>query len=135
MPDSAWSLMLLCGALLALAVAGAIALRRLRARLDAAMRTIAGLQRQRDLDAQGISGLTLGAVGLDRRVARLEGRERVLAERQETYELQRADEQPYAQAIRLVQQGASAARLVQELELSESEADLIVRLHGSRDIA
>lgn len=93
------------------------------------------LQQQLELARQSIRGLTTGAVGVDRRVGKLEARERLLSERQETYEIQQADEQPYGHAIRLVQQGAGVGRLVQELELSESEADLIVRLHGERDSA
>ena len=91
--------------------------------------------RQLELVRQSISGLTAGAVGMDRRMMRLEDREKVLAERQETYENQQADEQPYGQAIRLVHQGAGVNRLVDELELSESEADLLVRLHGQRNTA
>lgn len=93
------------------------------------------LDRQLELLRQSISGLTAGAVGMDRRMQRLEVRERALSERQETYEIQQADDQPYGQAIRLVQQGASANRLVDELDLSESEAELIVRMHGRRDSA
>jgi hypothetical protein len=95
----------------------------------------AQLQLELDLVRQSISGLTAGAVGVDRRMQRLEAREKVLSERQETYEIQQSDEQPYGHAIRLVQQGAEVSRLVDELELSESEAELIVRLHGQRNSA
>lgn len=95
----------------------------------------AQLQRELELVRQSISGLTAGTVGMDRRMRRLEAREKVLSERQETYEIQQADEQPYGHAIRLVQQGAAVSRLVDELELSESEAELIVRLHGQRNSA
>lgn len=91
--------------------------------------------RELELVRQSISGLTAGTVGMDRRMKRLETRERALSERQETYENQQADDQPYGQAIRLVQQGAAVGRLVDELGLSESEAELIVRLHGERDTA
>ncbi|HPE81657.1 MAG: DUF2802 domain-containing protein [Chromatiaceae bacterium] len=112
-------------------VAVAILNRRLRDARD----QNSELQQQIDLVRQSISGLTAGAVGVDRRMRQLAAREKVLSERQETYEIQQADEQPYGHAIRLVQQGAGAHRLVQELELSESEAELIVRLHGQRDTA
>jgi hypothetical protein len=95
----------------------------------------AQLQVELDLVRQSISGLTAGAVGVDRRMQRLEAREKVLSERQETYEIQQSDEQPYGHAIRLVQQGAEVSRLVDELQLSESEAELIVRLHGQRNSA
>ena len=112
-------------------VAVAILNRRLRDALD----QNSELQQQIDLVRQSISGLTAGAVGVDRRMRQLAAREKVLSQRQETYEIQQGDEQPYGHAIRLVQQGAGAHRLVQELELSESEAELIVRLHGQRDTA
>ena len=123
----------LTGAVLAMAPWVAIATlnRRLRDALD----QNSELQQQIDLVRQSISGLTAGAVGVDRRMRQLAAREKVLSQRQETYEIQQGDEQPYGHAIRLVQQGAGAHRLVQELELSESEAELIVRLHGQRDTA
>ena len=93
------------------------------------------LRQELELVRQSISGLTAGAVGVDRRMRQLEVREKVLSERQETYEIQQSDDQPYGHAIRLVQQGAGVRRLVDELDLSESEAQLIVRLHGQRDSA
>ncbi|MGB5497056.1 MAG: DUF2802 domain-containing protein [Sedimenticolaceae bacterium] len=92
-------------------------------------------QQQMMLVSQSISGLTAGAVGMDRRMRRLQAREKVLTERQETYDIQQADDQPYSHAIRLVQQGAATSRLIEELGLSESEADLILRLHGRRETA
>jgi len=104
-------------------------------RLHAEQARSAELQRELELVRQSISGLTAGAVGMDRRMLRLETREKLLSERQETYEIQQSDEQPYGHAIRLVQQGAAVSRLVDELELSESEAELIVRLHGQRNSA
>jgi hypothetical protein len=121
-------------AALGVVLAGVSAWRNRRA-LDAARAETAVLQRELQLLQQSVSALTAGALGLDRRLDHLAAREQVLAERQETYEIQQAGEQPYSHAIRLVQQGAGVNRLVQELELSESEASLIVRLHGERDSA
>ena len=109
--------------------------RRLARDLLRANERVRELEGQLELIRQSISGLTAGTVGMDRRMQRLEDREKALSERQETYEIQQADDQPYGQAIRLVQQGAGASRLVDELELSESEAELIVRMHGRRDSA
>lgn len=120
---------------LSLALAAGIGAVVAQRRLKHARQAADDLAEQLELVRQSISGLTAGALGMDRRMHKLEARERVLAERQETYEIQAADEQPYGHAIRLVQQGAHAGRLVQELELSESEADLIVRMHGQRDTA
>ncbi len=108
---------------------------RLAAELAALRERLEESERQQVLMQQSISGLTAGAVGMDRRMRRVEATEKWLSERQETMENQQAAEQPYHQAIRLVQQGATARRLVEELSLSESEADLLVRLHGLRDSA
>ena len=93
------------------------------------------LQQQLALQQQSITGLTAGAIGIDRRLRRTEATERMISDRQEIIENQQAAEQPYSHAIRLVQQGATAARLMEELGLSESEASLLVRLHGLRDSA
>ena len=121
--------------MLLLALGGWFSATRLGRRLMLAQAHVDELGQQLELIRQSISGLTAGAVGMDRRVHRLEQREKALSERQESFEIQQADEQPYGQAIRLVQQGAGVGRLVGELDLSESEADLIVRLHGHRDSA
>lgn len=109
--------------------------RRLRAEKARSEALEQSLERQFELVHQSISGLTAGAVGMDKRMQRLEAREKVLTERQETYEIQQVDDPPYGHAIRLVQQGAGIGRLVDELGLSESEAQLIARLHGQRDSA
>jgi len=127
--------MLLAAVALLLCLSAWIVLVGLSRRLNEARRHSAKLQQELQLVRQSISGLTAGTVGMDRRMRSLEDREKVLSERQETYENQQSDEQPYGHAIRLVQQGAGVGRLVDELELSESEADLIVRLHGRRDSA
>ncbi|MGB5465750.1 MAG: DUF2802 domain-containing protein [Sedimenticolaceae bacterium] len=116
-------------------VAACIGLAVLYRRLAEQTARVAQLQQQMTLVSQSISGLTAGAVGMDRRMRRLQAREKVLTERQETYDIQQADDQPYSHAIRLVQQGAATSRLIEELGLSESEADLILRLHGRRETA
>ncbi len=120
---------------LLLAVVAWVSAVRSSKRLQHSEARAADLQTQLELVRQSITGLTAGAVGMDRKLQQLAARERVLSERQETYENQQVDDQPYSHAIRLVQQGASVSRLVEELELSESEAELIVRLHGHRDSA
>ena len=136
MPDWDPSFLLAVAAFLLafVAWAGAAGInRRLSAEQRERRHRVEVLERQLELLQQSISGLTAGAVGVDRRMVRLEAREKALTERQETYENQQLDEQPYGQAIRLVHQGAGVHRLVDELDLSEGEAKLIVRLHGQRD--
>jgi hypothetical protein len=119
------------------ATVGMVAIGLLLLRLDRARRAdaerLARLEQRLELLRQSSGALIAGANGVDRRLRELKERLRALSERQENYELQQVDEQPYGQAIRLVRQGAGAGRLVDELDLSESEADLIVRLHGQRD--
>jgi hypothetical protein len=106
-----------------------------RRALHEQQRRLDELQQRLVLQQQSISGLTAGALGMDKRLRRTEASERLIIDRQEVIESQQAAEQPYSHAIRLVQQGASARRLMEELSLSESEADLLVRLHGLRDTA
>ncbi len=81
-----------------------------------------------------LRALCAGAVGVDKRVSRLEQHGRDLRHRQEDMECQR---QPgkhyYGEAIQMVRQGAGVERLIEELGLSHSEADLIVMLHGMRE--
>jgi len=94
-------------------------------------------KRLREVEAQvhslteNLNALCSGAVGVDQRVSNLERSGRDLAHRQESIESSQPD-RPYGEAIQMVQQGASASVLVQELGLSRSEADLVVMLHGSK---
>lgn len=80
---------------------------------------------------ENLNALCSGAVGVDQRVSNLERTGRDLAHRQESMESNQSD-RPYGEAIQMVQQGATANTLVQELGLSRSEADLVVMLHGSK---
>jgi len=82
------------------------------------------------LQAQSVHGLTSSAIGVDRRLKHIESRAQTLDERQDSIEHDHVDERPYDRAIRMAKQGAGVRRLVEELELSESEADLIARMHG-----
>ncbi len=122
--------LILATAALLIAIAALIGLLGTRRRLAQLQQQLDEYEQQIHFIQQSLSGLTAGAVGMDRRMVRLEAGERRLSERQETFENQQASERPYSHAIRLVRQGAGTARLVEELGLSESEADLIVRLHG-----
>lgn len=130
-----YPIVLLAAPVLLLAVTIWIVARKQDGKLIASEARNRELREQLELVCQSIGGLTAGAVGVDRRVHRLERLEKHLAERQENFENQQSDEQPYGQAIRLVQQGAGVNRLVSELEISPSEAELIVRLHGHRETA
>jgi hypothetical protein len=88
------------------------------------------LQRELELLKQTVSALCSSAVGVDRRVNRIERHSRDLAERQDNIESLHQPDPPYAEAIRMVKAGADAERLVRELGLSEGAADLILMIHG-----
>ncbi|OOZ37245.1 DUF2802 domain-containing protein [Solemya velesiana gill symbiont] len=82
--------------------------------------------------ASNLNALCSGAVGVDHRVARLERIGRDLEHRQESMETHQQTDRPYGQAIQMVHQGATVTRLIEELGLSRSEAELLVSLHGSK---
>jgi hypothetical protein len=97
---------------------------------------------RRDRDALGqelrqlqgiVSALVAGAAGADRRAERWEQRQSDLRQRLDDLEERQRASRPYDEAIRLVRQGATGQRLVQELGLSPGEADLLIRLHGHRE--
>jgi hypothetical protein len=54
--------------------------------------------------------------------------------RQENIETHQPGDRPYGEAIQMVHQGAAKSRLVEELGLSKSEAELLVTLHGGAKI-
>ena len=94
----------------------------------------ARLAKELDMLRHDFNAFCAGAVGVDKRVLRLEQSGRDLQHRQETIEQrQNTAQRPYGEAIYKVQKGADATRLVEEFGLSRSEADLIVMLHGMHD--
>lgn len=82
---------------------------------------------------QTVGALCSSAVGVDKRVNRLERQGRDLEERQENIEQHsQYGDPPYADAIRMVHEGAGPERLVEELGISRDAADLIIMMHGTR---
>ena len=81
---------------------------------------------------QTVGALCSSAVGVDRRVNRVERHGRDLEERQVNIESQKNNDPPYADAIRLVKEGADAEHLVKELGLNRGAADLIIMMHGMK---
>jgi len=132
---SEWIVFIVAFVALLLGAGALVVLRRHSLSRAELLERVGRLEQQLLLQQQSITGLTAGAIGMDRRVRRTEATERMISDRQEVIENQQAAEQPYSHAIRLVQQGATSARLMEELGLSESEATLLVRLHGLRDSA
>jgi hypothetical protein len=80
-----------------------------------------------------INVLCASAVGVDRRVIKLERSGRDLIHRQEHIESsQQPGDRPYGKAIEMVHKGAGVSRLMEELDMSKSEAELLGRLHGGK---
>jgi len=85
---------------------------------------IAGLQNQ-------LSVLCAGAVGTDERIMRFERTLHHLKEQQNTLDIGMNNQQGYDHAIRLARKGADVNQLIDNCNLSDEEAHLINRLHGS----
>ncbi len=97
----------------------------------------AGKEQEPGPDAQVLQGLQrdfaalcAGAAGVGERLLGLERQLRRLSERQDQLEVRSVGERPYAQAIRMVQRGASAQDLIAACGLSQGEAELVVLMHG-----
>lgn len=98
------------------------------------------VQRRRLSDANGridtlsanLNALCAGAVGVDQRISSLEQGGRDLQHRLESMATSQQADRPYGEAIHMVHQGATPHRLVEELGLSRSEADLVAMLHGMK---
>ncbi len=93
---------------------------------------IADMGKQIEQLSSTTNAMCAGAVGVDRRVAKLERSGRDLVHRQDSLESQHTDDRPYGEAIQMVQKGATANRLMDELGISSSEAELLVMLHGMK---
>lgn len=124
--DDLWLTLLLVGVLVASAAAAAVAsvqFRRLSARNRACEADVQALRAE--LTALGMAG-----TGVGKQVGQLEQQVRRLAERQDQLELRDPGGRPYAQAIRLVHNGASVEDLMTTCALTQGEAELLVMLHG-----
>jgi N-glycosylase/DNA lyase len=78
-----------------------------------------------------VNAMLAGASGVDRRIAAAEQRLHELRRAYEDLQEVQNVSRPYDDAIRLVRQGATAQRLVEELGLTRSEAELLITLHGT----
>jgi len=117
--------------LLLLAVLGGIVLmivfeRMKRDRMECLERELGTLK-------QTVGALCSSAVGVDKRVNRIERHGRDLKERQENIEHHQHVDPPYSDAIRMVKEGADAEQLVEKLGLTHGAADLILMIHGMKD--
>jgi len=85
---------------------------------------IAGLQNQ-------LSILCAGAIGTDERIIRFEQTLSQLKEHQNTLDLGLSPQPGYDHAIRLAKKGVAIHQLIDNCNLSDEEAHLISRIHGT----
>ena len=120
--------------LILIVIALVVFIYRLLLRLQALNSRVNQIESRAQSQQVSINGLTAGAIGVDNRLRKIEDREAALEHRQESIEnMQSQNEAPFGEAIRLVQQGATVERLMEELNLSQSEASLIHMIHGGKD--
>ncbi|MDH5178635.1 MAG: DUF2802 domain-containing protein [Gammaproteobacteria bacterium] len=100
----------------------ALLLIRSRRQLNGKLRDIKNLQR--DLRA-----ITAAAIGVGERVLEIERRQRRLTERQDQIDIYDPANQPYEQAIQMIQSGSNTTEIVDVCGISESEAELIRLMH------
>lgn len=97
-------------------------------------REVRRLRRSFAAELQGIEedtrALCAGAVGLGDCLNGVEHSLRRLQESHQRLALKDPGERPYAQAIRLVHNGADVEQLAESCGLTRSEAELILMLHG-----
>ncbi|MDB2705147.1 DUF2802 domain-containing protein [Pseudomonadota bacterium] len=87
-----------------------------------------------DLQNQ-LSALCAGAVGADNRIVKFEQVLNQLKEHQNTLDLGMSSQHSYDHAIRLARKGVGMNQLIDNCNLSDEEAHLISRLHGSDNSA
>ncbi|PCJ33215.1 MAG: hypothetical protein COA90_00510 [Gammaproteobacteria bacterium] len=80
-----------------------------------------------------LSALCAAAVGTDNRIVKFEQALNQLKEHQNTFDLGQPEKQSYDHAIRLARKGAGIEQLIDNCNLTDEEAHLITRLHGSED--
>jgi len=85
-----------------------------------------------DLQSQ-LSALCAGAVGADNRIIKFEQMLNQLKEHQNTIDLGMSSQHSYDHAIRLARKGAGMNQLMDSCNLSDEEAHLINRLHGTNN--
>jgi hypothetical protein len=76
-----------------------------------------------------VRALVSAAVGVGEKIFQFEKQMKQIAERQEQLDLSDSSSQPYQQAIKMSQKGASVSELIEICGLTRGEAELIAILH------
>lgn len=81
-----------------------------------------------------IGALCSGAVGVGKRLVKIENSLKHQEERQDQLECREPAQQPYEHAIRLVQKGSDVKEVMSTCALTQGEAELIMMLHRYDDL-
>ncbi|MCU7939695.1 MAG: DUF2802 domain-containing protein [gamma proteobacterium symbiont of Bathyaustriella thionipta] len=76
--------------------------------------------------------MTNAAYGVGKRINQLAGQIRELDDRQEEFDLKDQGSHSMQQAIALVHKGASVDELIENCEMSQGEAELLIMVHGQQ---
>ncbi len=98
-------------------------------KLKRAQEYLVDMQNKLDQSQSDVRALCTGAVGVGRRLNRIEAKLRIQNERQDKLELNEPSLQVYGQATRMAKKGADLDELVNTCGLSRGEAELIVMLN------
>lgn len=76
--------------------------------------------------------MTNAAYGVGKRINQLAGQIRELDDRQEEFDLKDQGSHSMQQAIALVHKGASVEELIENCDMSQGEAELLIMVHGQQ---
>lgn len=99
-------------------------------RLNDSDRRLADMHGLLEQAQSDVGALCIGAVGVARRINRIEGKLRIQNERQDMLETHEPSHQVYSQAVRMAKKGADLDELVSTCGLSRGEAELIVMMNN-----
>lgn len=109
----------------------ALRLKRLAAAHESALQEIRELSLRAEAAEEDIAALYAAGVNMDRVLLEQGRRQRECLERIESLRAEEPSSQPYHAAIERLRKGADAQELVNEFGISQSEANLLARLHGA----
>lgn len=79
--------------------------------------------------------MTNAAYGVGKRINQLAGQIRELDDRQEEFDLKDQGSHSIQQAIALVHKGATVDEIIENCEMSQGEAELLIMVHGQQSEA
>ena len=108
---------------------------KLRTKVDALSTLIEDTEKQRDIFKKELQELRNGTIGVGRRVVELEKKLKQYEARLDEASQDEPQSRMYTRAMKMVSLGAEIDEIVAECELPRAEAELLIRLHGSKQEA